>query len=127
MFKLNEGRKQVLLKARNARYNHDKGINKNVKKAILKTINNKEESMHKWIQTIITIVVFIAGVFGLIATSATQYERINNGIQQNSKALSELIDINKSSVKRVAKLERTSDKMEIYVNLNRAEIKALKK
>ena len=138
MIKLGMGRKKkvkYLPAPKSAKYDHDKKLNKKVKKAlaeILKKDNNKEkeESMKtnfNIILSFLSLVVIILASYQFTFQTGAQYSEIKSGIKQNSKSLNELIEINKSSVKRVSVLERKSDKAEIYINLNRVEIKRFKK
>ena len=102
--------------------------NKKVKKAISKVVRKREEEetmKSNIITTIITVLTVAVSSYVFVFQTGTQYQEIKNGISQNSKQLSELINLNKDTVKNVAKLERRTDKVEIYQNLNKERIKNL--
>ena len=102
--------------------------NKKVKKAISKvTREKKEEDVMKSniITTIITVLTVAVSSYVFVFQTGTQYQEIKNGINQNSKQLSELINLNKDTVKNVAVLQRKTDKIEIYQNLNKERLKNL--
>jgi len=131
-FLLTEGKKKIkqLCKVQNAMYKHDKKEGKAVSKAIKKTIKEKEKEevmKSNILTTIITVLTVAAASYVFVFQTGTQYQKINNGIETNAKQLSELIELNKNSVKRVTKLERKTDRLEIYTNLHKEEIKNLKK
>jgi hypothetical protein len=100
--------------------------NKKIKKAISKVIREREEEMKSnIITTIITVLTVAVSSYVFVFQTGTQYQEIKNGINQNSKQLTELINLNKDTVKNVAVLQRKTDKMEIYQNLNKERIKNL--
>ena len=102
--------------------------NKKIKKAISKVIREKKEEevmKSNIITTIITVLTVAVSSYVFVFQTGTQYQEIKNGINQNSKQLSELINLNKDTVKNVAVLQRKTDKMEIYQNLNKERIKNL--
>ena len=105
----------------------DKKASKQVSRAIKKTINQQEDIVKSNIlTTIITVLTVAVSSYVFVFQIGGQYKDIGNGIETNSKQLSELIEINKDSVKRVSALERTVDKIEIYTNLNTERIRNLK-
>jgi cell division protein FtsL len=107
--------------------NPNKKLSKEVSKAIKKTIEKEDIVKSNILTTIITVLTVAVSSYVFVFQVGGQYKDINNGIETNSKQLSELIEINKNSVKRVSALERTVDKVEIYTNLNTERIKDLRK
>ena len=119
---LKEYRKKNNFLVKNAAYNLKEA--KKIKKAV-DGIVNKEESMRNWISTIVTVLTVIVSGLVFTFTAGKDYQEIKMGISQNSKQLSELIHLNKTTISKVTKLERRTDKIEIYQNLNKERIKKL--
>ena len=107
--------------------NFDKKASKEVSRTIKKTIEKEDIVKSNILTTIITVLTVAVSSYVFVFQVGGQYKDIGNGIETNSKQLSELIEINKDSVKRVSALERTVDRVEIYTNLNTERIKALRK
>lgn len=110
---------------RTAKYNLPelKKINKAIKYTIQEGGDMKNSA--NIITSAITILTVVISSYFFVFQTGTQYQEIKNGISQNSKQLSELINLNKDTVKKVATLQRRTDKIEIYQNLNKEKIKKL--
>ena len=131
MLKLPMPERNVKIKARKAKsalLKPNKKLSKEVSKGIKKTLGKEEELMKSNIlTTIITVLTVAISSYVFVFQIGGQYKDIGNGIETNSKQLSELIEINKNSVKRVSALERTTDKLEIYTNLHEKQLQKLSK
>ena len=133
-FLLTEGKKKikVLQRVQNAMYKHDKKEGKAISKAIKKTIKEKEKEviMKKWsMGSIVAAIGVILTIFWTYtentANQAKSFQKLESGLVNNSKDLSELIKITKKVAEKQSDLKAEVATIKVKTETNSKHIDVL--